>query len=59
MVKSYEYDLLVIGGGSGGLPTAKRVASYGKRVAVVERAKYGGTCVNVRISLIFYDNFIK
>eukprot|EP00934_Nitzschia_sp_Nitz4_P008974 Nitzschia sp. Nitz4//scaffold28_size193895//43497//44972//NITZ4_001636-RA/size193895-processed-gene-0.253-mRNA-1//-1//CDS//3329545895//8964//frame0 len=44
---SYDYDLLVIGGGSGGIATAKRSASYGKKVALVERARWGGTCVNV------------
>jgi glutathione reductase (NADPH) len=37
----------VIGGGSGGLACAKRAASYGARVAVVEGKAYGGTCVNV------------
>lgn len=47
MTTTYDYDLFVIGGGSGGIPTAKRVASYGKKVALVERARYGGTCVNV------------
>jgi glutathione reductase (NADPH) len=44
---SYDYDYLVIGGGSGGLASAKRSASYGKKVAVIERARLGGTCVNV------------
>src|SRR3954466_867427 len=40
-------DYLVIGGGSGGLASARRAASYGARVAVVEAAAIGGTCVNV------------
>jgi glutathione reductase (NADPH) len=44
---SYDYDYLVIGAGSGGISSAKRAASYGKKVAIIERAKYGGTCVNV------------
>mmetsp|Transcript_31700 Transcript_31700/g.52926 ORF Transcript_31700/g.52926 Transcript_31700/m.52926 type:complete len:439 (-) Transcript_31700:405-1721(-) len=44
---SYDFDLLVIGGGSGGIATAKRAALHGKKVAVVERARWGGTCVNV------------
>jgi len=39
--------LVVIGGGSGGLACAKRAASYGKKVAIVEEKAYGGTCVNV------------
>ena len=41
-----NYDLIAIGGGSGGLAVAERAASYGRRVAVVEPAKMGGTCVN-------------
>jgi glutathione reductase (NADPH) len=44
---SYDYDYLVVGGGSGGLASAKRSASYGKKVAVIERDRLGGTCVNV------------
>ncbi len=44
----YEFDFLVIGGGSGGIATAKRAAiNHGKKVALVERARWGGTCVNV------------
>ena len=42
-----EYDLLVIGGGSGGLAHAQRAAEYGARAAVVEYGPLGGTCVNV------------
>ena len=41
------YDLLVVGGGSGGIATARRAAQYGAKVAVVERSRMGGTCVNV------------
>ncbi len=41
-----HFDLIVIGGGSGGLAVAERAAGYGRRVAVVESAKMGGTCVN-------------
>ena len=44
---SNEYDYLVLGGGSGGIASAKRAAGYGKKVAIVERARLGGTCVNV------------
>ena len=44
---AYEYDYVVIGGGSGGIASAKRAASHGKRVALIERARWGGTCVNV------------
>jgi glutathione reductase (NADPH) len=43
----YDYDLISIGGGSGGIAGAKRAASYGAKCAVVEQARLGGTCVNV------------
>lgn len=42
-----HYDLLVIGGGSGGLACAKRSAGYGASVGIIEGSRYGGTCVNV------------
>lgn len=42
-----HFDLIVIGGGSGGLGCAKRAAGYGASVAIIEGNKYGGTCVNV------------
>ncbi|RMF97290.1 MAG: glutathione-disulfide reductase [Gammaproteobacteria bacterium] len=42
-----EVDLFVIGGGSGGLAAAQRAAEYGARVAIAERGRLGGTCVNV------------
>jgi glutathione reductase (NADPH) len=42
-----DFDLLVIGGGSGGLATAQRAVEHGARVALFEPARLGGTCVNV------------
>lgn len=42
-----KHDLLVIGGGSGGLAAAQRAAEYGARVAVIEQDRLGGTCVNL------------
>ena len=43
-----EYDFVVIGGGSGGFGAARRAASYGKKVAIIEQTDHlGGTCVNV------------
>ena len=53
---SYDYDLVVIGGGSGGLACSKEAASFGKKVCVLDYVKpsphgtswgLGGTCVNV------------
>ena len=44
---SEAFDLLVIGGGSGGLAAAQRAAEYGARAALVESGRLGGTCVNV------------
>ena len=41
-----EFDLLVIGGGSGGVACARRAAGYGARAAVVENDRLGGTCVH-------------
>ncbi|KAI9304725.1 glutathione reductase [Cunninghamella echinulata] len=46
--KQVEYDLIVIGGGSGGISSARRAASYGAKVAIIEKhSVLGGTCVNV------------
>jgi glutathione reductase (NADPH) len=42
-----KFDLIVLGGGSGGLATAQRAAEYGARVALFEPGRLGGTCVNV------------
>jgi glutathione reductase (NADPH) len=42
-----KYDLLVIGGGSGGLAHAQRAAEYGASAAAIESGPLGGTCVNV------------
>lgn len=43
---SYDFDLFVIGGGSGGIATARRAAEYGARVGLAEVSRLGGTCVN-------------
>lgn len=37
----------MIGGGSGGIASARRAASYGVKVGVAECSRWGGTCVNV------------
>jgi glutathione reductase (NADPH) len=44
---THHYDYLVIGGGSGGLASARRAASYGARTALIEKDRLGGTCVNL------------
>jgi glutathione reductase (NADPH) len=41
----YDYDLFVIGGGSGGVRAARVSAALGKRVAIAEEYRFGGTCV--------------
>lgn len=43
---SYQYDLIAIGGGSGGVAATRRAAKHGAKCAVVEFDRYGGTCVN-------------
>src|SRR5690606_8020799 len=42
---SYDYDLFVIGGGSGGVRAGRLAAAMGRRVAVAEEHRFGGTCV--------------
>ncbi len=42
---AFDYDLFVIGGGSGGVRAGRVAASLGKRVAIAEEYRFGGTCV--------------
>ena len=42
---TYDYDLIVIGAGSGGVRASRISASFGARVAIVEKDRPGGTCV--------------
>jgi glutathione reductase (NADPH) len=42
----YDFDLFVIGAGSGGIATARRAAAHGARVGIAESDRLGGTCVN-------------
>jgi glutathione reductase (NADPH) len=44
---AFDYDLFVIGGGSGGVRCARIAAGHGARVAIAEERHWGGTCVNV------------
>jgi glutathione reductase (NADPH) len=46
-VSTLAFDLISIGGGSGGLACAQRAAEYGAKTAVIEPHRLGGTCVNV------------
>ncbi len=43
---NYDFDLFVIGAGSGGIATARRAAEYGAKVGIAEFDRLGGTCVN-------------
>jgi hypothetical protein len=47
LAMSNHFDYLVIGGGSGGVASARRAAGYGAKVGVIEKSAMGGTCVNV------------
>ncbi|MCZ6667075.1 MAG: glutathione-disulfide reductase [Gammaproteobacteria bacterium] len=47
MSSTFDYDLIALGAGSGGLSVVERAASYGQKCAIVEHGKMGGTCVNV------------
>jgi glutathione reductase (NADPH) len=44
-MSKYDYDLLVIGGGSGGVRAARIAAGHGAKVAIAEEYRFGGTCV--------------
>ena len=46
-MSDYDYDLFVIGAGSGGVRAARMSAGFGARVAIAEDRYLGGTCVNV------------
>lgn len=54
------YDYLVIGGGSGGLASARRAALLGAKAAVIEHGRLGGTCVSTTLSshLLKRDLFV-
>jgi glutathione reductase (NADPH) len=44
-MSAYDYDLFVIGGGSGGVRAGRLSAALGKKVAIAEEYRFGGTCV--------------
>src|SRR5205809_3246519 len=41
----YDFDMITIGAGSGGVASSRRAGGYGARVAIVEESRIGGTCV--------------
>ena len=45
LIMTYDYDLFVIGGGSGGVRSARLAVAEGKKVALAEKSRLGGTCV--------------
>ena len=55
MQKSYDY--LVIGGGSGGIASARRAAEFGAKVALIEHNRLGGTCVGIWFIEFWYISF--
>ena len=58
-VVSKVYDYLVIGGGSGGLASARRAASYGAKTAVIEHGRLGGTCVSfISLKLSYFQRIL-
>ena len=44
---SYDFDIIVIGGGPGGYVAAIKAAQMGKKTAIIEKNRFGGTCLNV------------
>ena len=46
MAPTKSFDYLVIGGGSGGIASARRAAEFGIKVGLVEHGRLGGTCVS-------------
>jgi glutathione reductase (NADPH) len=44
-MRRYDFDMITLGAGSGGVASSRRAGSYGARVAIVEESRVGGTCV--------------
>lgn len=61
-MKQYDYDLFVIGAGSGGVRASRMSAAYGAKVGIAENKYLGGTCVNVGCvpkKLLFYASHFR
>ena len=41
----FDFNMITIGAGSGGVASSRRAGSYGARVAIIEESRIGGTCV--------------
>ena len=50
---NYQYDLFVIGAGSGGVRAARMSASYGAKVAIAENHYLGGTCFECLFWMVY------
>src|SRR5215469_13740521 len=46
MAEQSVFDVVIVGGGPGGYPAALRAAQYGLRVALIEKERQGGVCLN-------------
>lgn len=55
-----KYDYLVVGGGSGGISSARKAAEFGAKVALVEESNFGGTCVSIAVAnyICFFKQFL-
>lgn len=61
-MKQFDYDLFVIGAGSGGVRASRMSAAYGAKVGIAENKYLGGTCVNVGCvpkKLLFYASHFR
>lgn len=52
MTAAKEFDYLVIGGGSGGIASARRAREFNVSVGLVEFTRLGGTCASVVVNMI-------
>ena len=62
----YDFDLFIIGAGSGGVRAARLASKLGKKVAIAEEYRFGGTCVirgcvpkKLMVLLVLIQKFLK
>lgn len=58
MAEVKQVDYLVIGGGSGGISSARRSAEFGTKALLIEHGRLGGTCVSLNDMFKYYQ-FLK